>query len=178
MQPIWTKHTLNTVTVKLPYWGLKNKCGWMNYRPHLTGLRQLGTKLQQALVKESRKCLKMCKASQFLTWVAGPRRFKFVSFKFWICKKISCDNFFVKIVTELSQSRRRCLKLIANCSWTIFDLVSVNRNLRENWDNVVRGWRPMKLNCDWLRDKNEALHKCRVNVVQTLCECLMTCMRI
>ena len=65
-----------------------------------------------------------------------------VSLEFWTCSKNSCDKFYLKIVTESSRLSR-----------TLLNLVSVSQKVWQMWDNFVRDWRPMKLNCDWLEKK-------------------------
>ena len=86
-----------------------------------------------------------------------------------------------------SHNSRRVVAGISNPSRILLNLVSVSQKVREIWDKFVRGWRPMKLNYDWLETKMRIWHsgrECRTTIARVSWrlsrvsrDILPTCMR-
>ena len=112
----------------------------------------VGDKLRMAFAREFPKCLEtFAGVLNFLAWVAGSRS-----------RVVGFLNMFTKFARQIfSQNSHRVVAGVSNPSRTLLNLVSVSQKVREMWDNFVRGWRPMQLNCDWLETKMRIWHSGR-----------------
>ena len=84
-----------------------------------------------------------------------------IFFFFFKCSKISHDKFSLK----MTQSRRGCLKPVRKY---------------EKCETQLRGWRPMKLNYDWLETEMKIWHsgrECRTTIARVSRDIRATCMR-
>ena len=71
-----------------------------------------------------------------------------------------------------SQNSHRIVAGVSNPSRILLNLVSVSQKVWGMWDKFVRGWRPMKLNYDWLETKMRIWHsgrECRTTIARHSC---------
>ena len=141
--------------------------------PYFIGLRLLATNCERHSRGHFQNVSKRSRV--FSTSSHESQWFDYMSLEFAIFKMIK------KFARQfVSKNSHRVVAGISNPSRILLNLVSVSQKVREMWDKFVRGWRPMKLNYDWLETKMRIWYsgrECRSTIARVSRDIRATCMR-